>query len=97
MCPIQFAFVVIAVLALVALFNICAPQRSTFVSGEAKAVQSATKPLYEQQGKDTTFSAFKLAVAPVYNKPDVALFTDTKNTFLSDPAGYTAERIQPLL
>jgi hypothetical protein len=96
MCPIQLAFVVIALIALVALFTLCAPQRSTFVSGEAKAVQAATKPLYEQQGGATTYSEFKLAVAPVH-KPDVALFTDTKRTFLSDPDGYTADRVQPLL
>jgi len=96
MCPIQLAFVVIALLALAALFTMCAPQRSGFVSGAAKAVQSATKPLYEQQGSATTYSEFKLAVAPVH-KPDVALFTDTKNSFLSDPAGYTPELVQRLL
>ena len=69
--------------------------RSTFVSGEAIKVHAVTLPLFEKTGADTKYSAFKMAVDPVYPKSDVALFADTKKTYLSGE--YTAEKIQELM
>ena len=95
MCAIRLAFAVIAVLALVALFALCAPQRSTFVSGEATAVHKVTKELYGKNS-DASYSTFKVAVDPVHNA-DAALYRDTKSAYNSDPRGYTPARVQKFM
>ena len=95
MCAIQLAFAVIAILTLVALFALCAPQRSTFVSGEATAVHKVTNELYKNNS-DVSYSTFKVAVDPVYNA-DVALYQDTQSAYKSDPQGYTREKVENCL
>jgi len=95
MCAIQLAFAVIAILTLVALFALCAPQRSTFVSEPAKAVHKVTNELYKND-INTSYSNFKVAVDPVY-KADAALYKDTQSAFKSNPQGYTPEKVEGFL
>jgi len=87
-------FALIAVLALVAIAAVAmsgAPRRSGFASPAATAL-ATTKPLYDENGAQTTFSQFK-ASAPAEAPKDAAIHADLLALHRDMRSEFTADGI----
>jgi len=87
-------FALIAALALVAIAAVAmggAPRRSGFASPAATAL-ATTKPLFDANGTQTTFSQFKASV-PAAAPKDAAIYADMSALHRDRPDEFTADGI----
>lgn len=90
-------YVAIFILAILLLLSFQGGREGFTVTPEARAVYSASQPLFDRRGAETKYSEFKRDVGTVYPGVDVALFTDTKRSWEAAPKEYSPERVQALL
>ena len=82
------------------LIYIVAIQRSRTrenFSARAEKIYEITKPLYDEKGKTTTYSEFKVRLEPAIDTVGVDLFADTKNAYISNPRAYSAAQVESIL
>jgi hypothetical protein len=88
--------VILALLLIYIVMVQCGRTRENF-SARAGKIYEVTKPLYDEKGKDTTYSEFKVRLEPAIEAVGVDLFADTKHAYISDPRAYSPERVESIL
>ena len=88
--------VILALLLIYMVMMQCGRTRENF-SARAEKIYEVTKPLYNERGKDTTYSEFKVRLEPAIDTVGVDLFADTKNAYINNPRAYSAEIIESII
>jgi hypothetical protein len=88
--------VILALLLIYIVMVQCGSTRENF-SARAEKIYEVTKPLYDEKGKDTTYSEFKVRLEPAIDAVGVDLFADTKNAYIKNPLAYSAESIESII
>ena len=88
--------VILALLLIYMVMMQCGRTRENF-SARAEKIYEVTKPLYNERGKGTTYSEFKVRLEPAIDTVGVDLFADTKNAYINNPRAYSAEIIESII
>ena len=89
----------ILVLALLLVYVVATRRSRTRdnFSARAEKIYEITKPLYDEKGKSTTYSEFKVRLEPAIDTVGVDLFADTKSAYVSNPRAYSAAQVESIL